>query len=382
MRVAIINLTGGGISGGYRRYLEAMLPRLAASPEIEQILCASPPSLALETLFQPDPKITFMRCNPFRFLRHKPDQGLKLALDALRPDVLFVPLERRIDYAGLPLITMIQNMAPLAEINTTSGFTEKAKSIAQRFEAKIAIKKSDHVIAPTSFVKNALIKRWAIPEKKISIIHYGAAPANENNSKKPLILKGMDPGEFIFTAGSIESYRGLEDLITLMARWRRTQFRRFKLVIAGDSRPGTRTYHLKLKKLADSSGVSGNIVWTGNLGPEELSWCYSNCSVFVMTSRVESFGLVALEAIAHGCNCVSTDSPCLPEIFQDTAVYYRAGNIQELNNAASAVSQRSKPELNKFSRLARERASSFSWDKTAEQTVKVLLQAAGKSKIC
>jgi hypothetical protein len=42
MRLAVVNLTGGGFSGGYKKYLENMLPRLAEHSEVEALLCASP----------------------------------------------------------------------------------------------------------------------------------------------------------------------------------------------------------------------------------------------------------------------------------------------------------------------------------------------------
>ena len=60
----------------------------------------------------------------------------------------------------------------------------------------------------------------------------------------------------------------------------------------------------------------------GNLSEKEMSWCYKNCKMFVMTSRVESFGIIAGEAMAHGYICISVDNPCLPEIFRVAAVYY------------------------------------------------------------
>jgi len=35
MRIAVINLTGGGMSGGYRKYLSNVIPGMAAPPDAE-----------------------------------------------------------------------------------------------------------------------------------------------------------------------------------------------------------------------------------------------------------------------------------------------------------------------------------------------------------
>ena len=65
MRVAIINLTGGGISGGYRKYLCNVLPLMAKHDAIEDILCASPGSIDVQDWFDPLPKVEFVSCRPF-----------------------------------------------------------------------------------------------------------------------------------------------------------------------------------------------------------------------------------------------------------------------------------------------------------------------------
>ena len=56
MRVAIINLTGGGMSGGYRKYLCNVLPRMAVYDDVGAILCATPESIGIQDWFDPMPK--------------------------------------------------------------------------------------------------------------------------------------------------------------------------------------------------------------------------------------------------------------------------------------------------------------------------------------
>ena len=51
--------------------------------------------------------------------------------------------------------------------------------------------------------------------------------------------------------------------------------------------------------------------------------------------------MIALEALSYGCNCISTDSPCLPEIFKDSAVYYKAGDHKTLAGSIKTILERS-----------------------------------------
>ena len=76
MRVAIINLTGGGISGGYKKYLRNILPRMVKNSEIENILCATPSSIDIQSWFSFLPKVNFITCQPFKRMFYRADNHL------------------------------------------------------------------------------------------------------------------------------------------------------------------------------------------------------------------------------------------------------------------------------------------------------------------
>ena len=60
MKIAIVNLTGGGISGGYKKYLINVLPKIAVHSEVETMLCASPLSIDIQDWFGFLPKVNFI----------------------------------------------------------------------------------------------------------------------------------------------------------------------------------------------------------------------------------------------------------------------------------------------------------------------------------
>ena len=57
---------------------------------------------------------------------------------------------------------------------------------------------------------------------------------------------------------------------------------------------------------------------------------YSNAQVYVLSSRWEGFGLVLVEAMAHGLPIVSSDLPTSKEIMGDFGMYFKNGNIEDL----------------------------------------------------
>ena len=57
---------------------------------------------------------------------------------------------------------------------------------------------------------------------------------------------------------------------------------------------------------------------------------YSNAQVYVLSSRWEGFGLVLVEAMAHGLPVVSSDLPTSKEIMGDFGLYFKNGDMTDL----------------------------------------------------
>ncbi len=59
------------------------------------------------------------------------------------------------------------------------------------------------------------------------------------------------------------------------------------------------------------------VVWEGPVSRGRLSALYSDASLFLLPSLFEPFGLVLLEAMAHGLPCIGSASCAMPEIIAD-----------------------------------------------------------------
>lgn len=372
MKIAIINLTGGGLSGGYKKYIVNVIPRLFNNKQIKDII-----------IFLPPQALNFVALNNFSaktwpFIDYYNGfKWLKSQIKKFSPDVIFIPTARWLNVGKVPVVSMIQNMAPLV-FPIQGSIKETTKNVIRYYLSKRAIKKSNRIIAISNYVKNFLVKKWGIEENKIGVVYHGVSLPNIKMIK-PEALKHLDDKIFIFTAGSIYPYRGLEDIIFAFNNLTK-KLNDIYLVIAGEVPRSMKSYKSKLEDLIKSLNIHSKVIWTNFLSDEEMSWCYKNCSLFVMTSRIEACPNIVLEAMANGCLCISTDNPPMPEFFGDIAIYYHAKNIESLTEAILKILSLDNKKKQEISERIMSRAYSFSWDICAKKTIEQLQKAIDEYK--
>ncbi|MCI4371790.1 MAG: glycosyltransferase family 4 protein, partial [Thermoplasmata archaeon] len=74
-----------------------------------------------------------------------------------------------------------------------------------------------------------------------------------------------------------------------------------------------------MKRFAESMGVSERVRFLGRVSDEDLPAVYAACDVFVLpsVSRLEAFGIVALEAMATAKPVIVADIPGVREMIED-----------------------------------------------------------------
>jgi len=368
VRVALINLTSGDLSGGYKKYLQHLVPRIAAHPRISQLEILSPHGMKfarsqVATYWawpSADKLVGYYR--------------LKRRLQYLEPDVVFIPTARIVD-TGFPTVVMVRNMEPLVSPFSGNSIADGIKNIGRRSIAWRTCQRATRIIAVSSFVREFLVQKWGIPTGNISIVSHGVEPPLVDSQIAPPpagIARLEDP--WFFAAGSIRPARGLEDAIDAMEILRDRNVA-CTLLIAGGGDRETR-YSRALTDRVARKGLRDRIVWAGELSANDMAWCYSHCAAFLMTSRVEACPNTALEALNYGAVCISTTEPPMPDFFGASAIYYQAGSSEQLVTRMQEVLGLDARTRSQRSVLSRSRAKEFSWEDTAAATVDQLCIAA------
>ena len=363
MRVAVVNITGGALSGGYAKYLNEMVPRLASHPQVRALTAFIPPTAAATLSLGATvawPADDQKRGSPW----------LRGAIRAFRPDVVFIPTARWIT-TGVPTVCMVQNMEPLVRPAGGNPPHETTRNLARAAAAFVATRRASRVIAVSQFVRDYLVRRFRVPAERVGVVPVGSRAISTRT--EPDGAGGW--GRFAFTAGSIRPARGLEDAILGFAQSVKAR-QSLKLVIAGGGAGENPRYRQKMVDLGLQHSI--DIIWAGSLTPSEMAWAYEQCFCFLMTSRVEACPNIVLEALTYGAPSISTDSPPMPEFFGDGAWYYPSGRSAVLGSRLDAMlSDGVGREM--VSANARSRASQYSWEATTEGTVRELSAALAGS---
>jgi glycosyltransferase involved in cell wall biosynthesis len=372
MRIAVLNITAGGMSGGYRKYLQNIIPRMAGHPDVEAILCTFPKSFNGQDLFDNLMNVEFAHSSRSQPLHNSISYNLKQALRRFCPDVLFIPTAQYLKFKDIAVVNMVRNMEPFDYSGEKNPFSEKFRNIIRRKLASNAVQRSQRVIALSNYVKQFLVDNLTIPENKISVVYHGIQHDEPFNCVKPSAVPDSWKGNFLFTAGSIRPARGLEDVLYALKHLNAEKFD-IHLLIAGATAPNMLPYLKSLKAKIAELGLQRKIIWSGSLNHEQMNWCHKNCQLFVMTSRVEALAMIACEAISRGSICITADSSVLPEVFKNAAVYYPANNSRLLAKTIQTTLAWSNNQRNEMYGLMRKRAAEFpSWDETADKTVNEL----------
>ena len=370
MHLAIVNLTNGGMSGGYRKYLDQMIPRLAGDTRIGRIDLLSPadvpdlPQFSEVASHQTWPATDKLVGFP----------AMHRMLHKLNADVVLVPTARSVDPNHAAFVAMVRNMEPLLPNVPGHPPFERIVNFARRRAAHQACRTADLIIAVSDFVKQRVVDRFGVDVSRIRRVYHGVDPIVGARATIPASLPSPPPEQFLFVAGSIRPMRGIQDAIGALAilkdRWPQ-----LTLVIAGEMEGKVGSWTKRLKSLVQEHGLTERVYWTGRLNADAMSWCFQHCAAFLMTSRMEACPNIALEAMSFGATIISNSNPPMPEFFGDSAIYYPAGDATRAAESVDAVLSQSSVDVSDRNLLARRRAQDFTWDRCAAETIEVLLES-------
>jgi D-inositol-3-phosphate glycosyltransferase len=247
---------------------------------------------------------------------------------------------------------------------------------------------ADRIVAATPAELAQLQWIYKADTKSVSVIPPGVDvthfyPIDPDEAKE---FVGVSPDDrLLLYVGRIEPLKGIDTLIRAIALMRdEGLLERHHLclsVIGGepDEDPGGLTAEMtRLKELRESTGLSDFVTFLGQRSQDTLPYYYSASEAVVMPSHYESFGLVALEAMACGTPVVASEVGGLAFLIQDglTGYHVPVGEPEALSERLTTLID-NRDIHRQMSAQAESFAQSYSWDKIAGQIVNLYADLIG-----
>ncbi|OGO66770.1 MAG: glycosyl transferase [Chloroflexi bacterium RBG_19FT_COMBO_47_9] len=291
-------------------------------------------------------------------------------------------------YWHVPTIQMFHTLGLMK--NRVAQFPEEMEGEYRIEGEREVLKTADKVIAATSAEYAQLIWLYQANADKIIVLSPGVDvgkfyPIPPDEAKEYI---GVPPcGRMLLFVGRIEPLKGLDILIEAIGIMRQNEVLKnypFCLaIIGGEPDEGDETTNdemSRIKALTEQYGLSDLITFLGKRNQDSLPYYYSAAEAVVVPSQYESFGMVALEAMACGTPVVASQIGGLAYLVQDGLTGYTVpvDEPAELANRLTTLLQ--DPDLReKMGKQAVIVAQDYAWNRIADKLLAVYNELLGNS---
>jgi D-inositol-3-phosphate glycosyltransferase len=286
------------------------------------------------------------------------------------------------EHWDIPIVQMFHTLGQMK--NRVAGHGEAEGDYRLEGEERV-IRAADRIVAATPAELAQLQWLYRADPHKIAVVPPGVnltrfypIPKDEAREYAGIPLQDKN----ILFVGRIEPLKGIDTLIQAIGMMTGLQIvNRQQLcvtIVGGD--PNVRRDQMtaemsRLQDLRNEYGVGDIVTFLGKRDQDALPYYYSAADVVVMPSHYESFGMVALEAMACGTPVVASEVGGLAFLIRnaETGFHIRGDNPDELCDRLTALI--TNPTLRQqMGRNARQRALQYGWGKIGKTLLEVFEQ--------
>jgi len=263
-----------------------------------------------------------------------------------------------------PLVVTVHDVAQLAL--PSKFFRDRLTKVAIQLFFKSINRSAQELLFVSHFTQSEYNRLVASPTQTSTVTPLGVN-ANWFNSSN----HGPSPNNkpYFISVSSIRPHKNFEFLLKAFEAV--VDKIPHQLVIVGDDQ-GLKRVDVGLTSLIKRLG--NRVRFLGRIPDAALKTWVANAEAMVFPSLYEGFGLPPIEAMAAGCPVLSSSAGALKEVCGNAAQYFDPYNSESLQRCLLDHSNIDSVEKKLQIELGVRRAQDYTWDKTADLTVLVLLR--------
>lgn len=286
-----------------------------------------------------------------------------------RPDLVHIP------YFNVPILYPGKFVTTIHDLTILHVHTGKAstlpywkyvlRKIGYRLILWIAIQRAAKVITVSHTVKKDILLNFRIADDKVAVTYEGIDDSFMQGSIYDKIPRPVHDKYFLYV-GNVYPHKNVETLLEAFRLLTVKHMSGVKLLFVGPKD----YFYTRLATLVTSLSMSDTVEIRHAVSDEELGSLYHHAEALIFPSRMEGFGLPALEALSYGCPVIASDIPVFHEILGTYAYFTDTTKPEALSRTMNEVlhgtphkGMEKKPPVS-FLRK-------FSWDTMARMTLQI-----------
>jgi glycosyltransferase involved in cell wall biosynthesis len=243
-----------------------------------------------------------------------------------------------------------------------------------------ALRRADRIITVSYNSKRDLVDYFGIAPARVDVVYNGVASRYHAGvpraERDRVAAKYGLPRPYLLFLGGEKPHKNVRNVLRGFAEARRECALPQALVLAGPM-PKNRS---RVEALIAALDLSSRVFRPGVVPEEDLPGLFAGADAFLYPTLYEGFGLPVVEAMACGVPVLTSSTSALQEIAGGYAALVDPMDVDAIARGISdlATNPTRRAELIE---LGKRRAADFSWDRAAQQTLRVYAETLARGVV-
>lgn len=346
---------------GLGTYVRQVVPRLCAAGEragtFRTTLLVHP---ALESFWRTSTPEAIVLPSTVRAMHLAQNWKIPWRIGRLRPDLFFYPAHDPPLLLRSPLVCTVHDVTLFQNRPYFERF-DRAKLSYLKVVTPAGLRRARAVLTVSHHTRREIGEAFGehlLPKVHVTPNGIIVPPVGKRDS-------GAEKDRFLYV-GTDRPHKNLPRIIEAYAIARRQAPDLPRLEVVGGIRMPA-----ALRETITRAGVDDHVILRGYLSDEDLEACYAHAVALVFPSIAEGFGLPILEAMVRGVPVLTSNGTACAEVAADAALTVNPLEVDEIATAMVRLFRESNLRT-ELVRKGHDRASDFTWERTASQTFDVI----------